>query len=65
MPNVVIDGPPIKELDAKRTLVREITDVLAKVYGIPAEAFVIVIKENPPDNVSVGGKLLIDRRAGE
>ncbi len=62
MPNVVIDGPPIKELEVKRVLVKEITESLEKAYKIPRSAYVIVIKENLPENVGVGGELIIDKR---
>ena len=61
MPNAIIDGPPIKDLEVKRVLVKEITDAMEKAYKIPREAYVILIKENLPENVGVGGKLIIDR----
>jgi 4-oxalocrotonate tautomerase len=62
MPNITIEGPPIKELDKKRALVREVTDAAKKCYGLPKQVIVVVIKENTPDNVSVGGELIVDRR---
>ena len=62
MPNVVIDGPKIDDLEVKRILVREITDSLEKAYKLPREAYVVLIKENKPENVGVGGTLIIDRR---
>ena len=62
MPNVMIDGPKIENLEVKRTLVKEITDALEKAYKIPRIAYVIVINEHPPVNVGVGGTLLIDRK---
>jgi len=61
MPSVTIEGPKIEEVEIKRELVKEITDALEKAYKIPREAYVIVIKENSPENVGVGGKLIIDR----
>ena len=61
MPNAIIDGPPIKDLEVKRVLVKEITDAMEKAYKIPREVYVILIKENLPENVGVGGKLIIDR----
>ena len=61
MPNVTIDGPGIEDVEVKRTLVKDITDALEKAYKMPREVFVVVIKENPPENVGVGGKLVIDR----
>ena len=61
MPNAIIDGPPIKDLDVKRALVKEITDAMEKAYRIPRNAYVVVIKENLPENVGVGGELVMDR----
>ena len=62
MPNAIIDGPPIEDLEIKRVLVKEITDAMEKAYKIPREAYVVLIKENKPENVGVGGELIIDRR---
>lgn len=62
MPTAVLDGPPIEDLDLKRTLVKEITDALEKAYKLPRNVFTVVIKENAPDNVGVGGELIVDRR---
>jgi 4-oxalocrotonate tautomerase len=61
MPNITFDGPPIKDLDKKRALVAEVTDAAVKAYGFPKQAFVIILKENAPENVGIGGQLLIDR----
>lgn len=61
MPNITIDGPPIRETEKKRQLVREMTEAALRAYGLPREAFVVVIKENDPHNVGVGGQLLADR----
>jgi 4-oxalocrotonate tautomerase len=60
MPNVYIDGPPIADLEVKRTLTREITDAMEKAYGIPRQAYVVIIRENTPENVCVGGELICD-----
>ena len=61
MPNIIIDGPKIEETEAKRVLVKEITDAVEKAYRLPRMAFVVTIKENLPENVGVGGELVIDR----
>ena len=61
MPIATIEGPKIEDVEIKRVLVKEITDALEKAYKIPREAYVVVIKENLPENVSVGGKLIIDK----
>ena len=65
MPTATIDGPEIMDLDKKRAMVREITDAMEKAYGLPRHVYVVVIKENPPENVSVGGELVLDRTTGK
>ncbi len=60
MPNVMIDGPEI-DVETKRTLVKEITDALEKAYKLPREVYVVLIRENKPENVGVGGSLILDR----
>ncbi len=62
MPVATISGPPIEELEVKRKLVKEITDAMEKAYKLPKETYIVVIEENPPENVGVGGELVIDRR---
>lgn len=48
--------------DKKRALVREMSVCAARAFDLPVEAMVVLIHENPPDNVGVGGALLADRR---
>ncbi|OPL19247.1 MAG: 4-oxalocrotonate tautomerase [Candidatus Aegiribacteria sp. MLS_C] len=62
MPTITIDGPPIADTAIKRELVRDITDAAEKAYGIPREAYVVLIREYTPENVGIGGVLLFDRR---
>ena len=64
MPNIFVDGPPLLDLDRKRELVRKITDAAQEAYGIRRSAFVVIIRENGPENVSVGGTLLADMPPG-
>ena len=61
MPTATVEGPPIKDLERKRMLTREITDAMERAYGIPREAYVVVVKENEPENVCVGGEMICDR----
>ena len=61
MPNIVVDGPPINDLEAKRELVQRITAAATEAYGLPAETMVVVLKENAPENVAIGGVLIADR----
>lgn len=61
MPNVVIDGPKIEQVEVKRTLVKEITDAMEKAYKIPRQAYVVTINEHKAENVGVGGELITDK----
>ncbi len=63
MPTITVEGPPVS-LAKKRRLVKGLWEVAAAVYdNVPAEAIVVLIRENGPENVGVGGELLADRRA--
>lgn len=62
MPNITVDGPPLS-LEQKREMSVAMTDIAARVYGMSKQAFVVVVKENPPENVCVGGRMVCDDRA--
>lgn len=62
MPNITVEGPPIKDIDVKRALVKELTEAAVKAYKLPSQYIVAVIKENLPENVGVGGQLICDRK---
>ncbi len=64
MPTIYLDGPPVTDLDRKRRVVKEITEVASRYYNIPEAAMVVIIKENPPENVGLAGELLADRQRG-
>ncbi|PLX92264.1 MAG: 4-oxalocrotonate tautomerase [Desulfuromonas sp.] len=61
MPHINVSGPKINELDKKRALTRALTDAAAAAYDMPRETIVVIINENSPENVSVGGQLIVDR----
>ena len=65
MPNITVEGPPIPDIEKKRKLVRTITQVATEVYGLPAQAIVVTIRENSPENVAIGGNLLSDQKKAE
>ena len=60
MPLITIEGPVIKDTETKRQLVKDITETVADSYEFPKETIVVLIKENSPENVGVGGQLVID-----
>lgn len=62
MPTIVLDGPPVPDLDRKRTLVKAISEAAAQAYSLPSEIMTVIIRENQPENVGVGGLLLLDRK---
>lgn len=61
MPSANVEGPKIADMEVKRVLVKEITDALEKAYKLPRKVYVVLIKENLPENVGVGGELIIDK----
>jgi len=61
MPSATIEGPKIEDVAIKRVLVKEITDALEKAYKLPRQVYVVLIKENPPENVGSGGRLILDK----
>jgi len=63
MPIANISGPPLS-VEKKRELSRRVTEVMAEVYERPASNMIIIIQENPPENVCVGGTLVCDRTSG-
>ena len=62
MPVITIDGPEIADLNRKRTLVREMTEAAERAFGLPKASIVVLLRENRPDNVGVGGELVADRK---
>ncbi|TKJ36605.1 4-oxalocrotonate tautomerase [candidate division TA06 bacterium B3_TA06] len=59
MPLIQVDGPPI-DIEKKRRLVKELTDVAVKIYEI--EHIVVLIRENQPENVGSNGELIADKQ---
>lgn len=64
MPIITIDGPHMSK-DQKKDIIESFTREAARVTQIPTQAFIVIINENNPDNVGVGGEMLSDRMARE
>jgi 4-oxalocrotonate tautomerase len=62
MPIITIEGPT-RDIETKRKLVKEFTNIFKKIYGFPEdfEHVTVIIRENSPENVGVNGELLVDR----
>ena len=44
--------------EVKARLVEEVTEVVSRNTGLPAQSFYVFITENEPENVGIGGVLL-------
>jgi 4-oxalocrotonate tautomerase len=60
VPNVIVHQLP-KSPQAKRELVKRITDAFVDAYESPAESVHVWIQEFPADGYAVAGKLIADR----
>lgn len=49
--------------EQREQLISGFTKVASEALGIPAEKFIVLLKENPMDNWGVGGKMLSKVRA--
>ena len=61
MPVITIEGPPIADMAKRRELTENLTRSAAEAYAMPKEKIIILIRENRPDQVAVGGELISDR----
>lgn len=64
MPIITIEGPLVTDSAVRRSLVEELTQAAAKAYAMPAETMIVLIRENRPDQVAVGGVLIWERQPG-
>lgn len=60
MPIIEVSGPHLAT-EQKREMVRGLTEVAARVYARPKEQIIVIIRENRPENVGVGGELVAER----
>ncbi|MGI9862780.1 4-oxalocrotonate tautomerase DmpI [Moorella naiadis] len=57
MPVIQIDAGAMSK-EKKAELIKAMTDAASSILNMPAQAFVILIRENSPDNIGTGGKQL-------
>ena len=60
MPVITIEASALPH-EVKEKLAKEVTDAASKITNIPKDAFVVIIKENPFENMAQGGVLLSER----
>jgi len=58
MPSITVEGPAL-DIAKKRLLVKALYDAARAVYNI--DDIIVLIHENPPENVGVAGELVSDR----
>ena len=61
MPVITIEGPELRDMEKKRRLAQVITDAAVDAFGLPKEAMVVILHENPLECVASGGQLICDR----
>lgn len=54
MPVIVFESGELKK-EVKADLIQQLTDVSAKITGIPKELFFVSIHELPDEHIAVGG----------
>lgn len=59
MPVIIFEGPKMTK-EQKEQLVQEFSAAASGITKIPQEKFITLIKECDPEDVGVGGKLLVD-----
>lgn len=60
MPVITFESTKLSK-EQKKSLVKEFTEIAAKVTNIPQEAFYVFLKENEFENVGVSGTLLSEK----
>ena len=61
MPVITVEAASL-DMEQKRRLASELTDVAARILGMPEETIYVFLKENPLENISVGGRLLSEMK---
>lgn len=60
MPVITLEAGKLSK-EQKSRLIKEFTKTASEITNIPEQAFVVLLKENQPDNIGVGGQLLSER----
>ena len=61
MPVITVEAASL-DMEQKRRLASELTDVAARILGMPEETIYVFLKENPRENIGVGGRLLSEMK---
>jgi 4-oxalocrotonate tautomerase len=61
MPVIQVNSFRQPDIDKKRKLVEKLADTMVELYGVPRESVIVMIKEDEPENVGIGGILALDK----
>ncbi len=56
MPVITVEASKTLSKETKKQLIKEASEVVAEELGVPIQAITMLIYENTPDNIGVGGK---------
>jgi Uncharacterized protein, 4-oxalocrotonate tautomerase homolog len=62
MPVITLEAGRLNT-EQKSQLVKEFTNIASKAMNVPAQAFIVLLKENEQDNIGFGGHLMSERNA--
>ena len=57
MPVLMVNMLKMDSVESKKKLVREITDVVERICQVPRPSILVILREDPPENVGIGGSL--------
>jgi len=61
MPVIQVNAFKQPDIDKKRRLVAKLADIMVELYDVPRESVTVMIKEDEPENVGIGGMLALDK----
>ncbi len=62
MPVITIAGNNTINIENKRKMVEEVSEIVAERYGLPVEAITVLVQAYPKEDIGVGGKLLSEKK---
>lgn len=62
MPYITVEGGPL-DAPSKKALIEKLTATASAIMHVPAEFFLVTIKELPDENIGIGGKPIDEVKA--
>lgn len=62
MATITVEAPFLQDMTAKQKMMERLTETIAEAYRMPMGSIVVVVKEQRPKAVAVGGEMIVDRR---